>query len=77
MAFMSAFPTSIMLYILGILSFAGAALVAVFQPYKVKTHNTVDVVMLLLMGTYFISYHANVVLFYLKQRSQLLSKVSQ
>ena len=69
LALMSAFPTSIMLYTSGILSLAWAALVAVFQPYKVKTHNTVDVVLLLLMGTYFISYHASAVLFYMKQIS--------
>ena len=42
-------------YISGIISLASAALVALFQPYKVKLHNTVDAILLLLMGIYFIS----------------------
>ena len=75
LALMSAFPTSIMLYTSGILSLAWAALVAVFQPYKVKTHNTVDAVLLLLMGIYFVSYHAGMVLFYLKQESMVIITV--
>ena len=46
-------------YTSGILSLAGAAAIAVFQPYKVKAHNKVDVVLLLLMATYFNSVTAN------------------
>ena len=42
-------------YISGILSLAAAAIVAISQAYKVSTHNTVDSVLLLLMGVYFIS----------------------
>ena len=42
-------------YISGILSLAAAAIVVVSQPYKVNIHNTVDSVLLLLMGVYFIS----------------------
>ena len=42
-------------YISGILSLAAAAIIAICQPYKVNTHNTVDSVLLVLMGVYFIS----------------------
>ena len=42
----------------GLLSFASAAIIAIFQPYKVSKHNTVDSVMLMLMGIYFFGYHA-------------------
>ena len=42
-------------YISGIISLASAALVALVQPYKVNLHNTVDSILLLLMGMYFIS----------------------
>ena len=42
-------------YISGILSLASAAVMATCRPYKVDTHNTVDSVLLLLMGVYFIS----------------------
>ena len=43
------------LYVSGIISLVSAALIALFQPYKVKVHNTVDSILLLLMGIYFIS----------------------
>ena len=43
----------------GLLSFASAAVIAIFQPYKVRKHNTVDSVMLMLMGIYFVGYHAH------------------
>ncbi len=43
------------LYSSGIISLASAALVALFQPYKVNSHNTIDSVLMLLMGIYFIS----------------------
>ena len=43
------------LYISGILSMASAVLIMTCQPYKVSTHNIVDSVLLLLMGTYFLS----------------------
>ena len=42
-------------FISGIISLASAALVALVQPYKVNLHNTVDSILLLLMGMYFIS----------------------
>ena len=42
-------------YISGIISLVSAALVALVQPYKVNLHNTVDSILLLLMGIYFIS----------------------
>ena len=42
-------------YISGIISLAAAVTVAICQPYKVNTHNTVDSVLLVLMGVYFIS----------------------
>ena len=42
-------------YISGILLLASAAVMATCRPYKVDTHNTVDSVLLLLMGVYFIS----------------------
>ncbi len=51
-----------MFFTSGIISLAGAAVVAVFQPYKVKAHNTIDTILLLLMGVYFISYYAMILL---------------
>ena len=67
----SLFPSSLMLYTSGILSLAGAAVVAMFQPYKISSHNKVDTILMLLMGTYFISYHANAVLSSLEQNITL------
>ena len=52
------FRSSLMFYTSGVLSFVGAAMVALFQPYKVKAHNTIDTVLIILMGVYFISYHS-------------------
>ena len=52
------FPSKSILYTSGILSFASAAIVAMFQPYKVMVHNTIDSILLTLMGIYFVSYHA-------------------
>ncbi len=50
-----------MIYISGMISLVGAAVVALVQPYKIKTHNTVDTVLLLLMGIYFTSYLVNAI----------------
>ena len=47
-----------MFFTTGILSLIAAALVAVFQPYKVKAHNTIDSVLMMLMGIYFVCYYA-------------------
>ena len=33
-------------------------ILAAFQPYRVKTHNTIDSILMMLMGIYFFSYHA-------------------
>ena len=54
--------TSLMFYTSGILSLMGAAVVCILQPYKMKAHNTIDTVLLLLMGIYFISYYNMIVL---------------
>ena len=51
------FQTSLSFYTSGILSLVWAGVIAIFQPYKVKVHNTMDAALLLLMGVYFISYH--------------------
>ena len=56
------FPSYIMFFTSGILSLASAAAVTIFQPYKVKSHNTMDSVMMLLMGVYFLCYHGTIVL---------------
>ena len=56
------FPSYLMLYMSGILAFAGAGLVSMVQPYRVRAHNAVDTVLLLLMGTYFISYYNMILL---------------
>ena len=53
-----AFSAEVMLFTSGILSLAAAVVVAVFQPYKVKSHNTIDSVLMVLLGIYFLSYHA-------------------
>ena len=52
------FSAEIMLFTSGILSLAAAVVVALFQPYKVKSHNTIDSVLMVLLGIYFLSYHA-------------------
>ncbi len=49
------FVSPLTLYISGMISFTSAALVVLFQPYKVSAHNTTDSVLMLLMGIYFIS----------------------
>ena len=51
-----------MLFTTGILSLIAAALVAIFQPYKVKAHNTIDSVLMILMGIYFVCYCVHVTL---------------
>ena len=62
-------------YTSGILSLASAAVVALFQPYKVAIHNTIDAVLLTLMGVYFISFHEMIVLLSLKYFNQQLIAV--
>ena len=56
------FPSTMSLFSSGILSLASAVIVTIFQPYKVKTHNTMDTVMMFLMGIYFLSYYVNIIL---------------
>ena len=51
------FSTSLYIFISGILSLASAAILTFFQPYKVRDHNKIDAILMILMGTYFISYH--------------------
>ena len=41
------------------LFFLSAAVVAIFQPYKVKIHNAIDSVLMILMGIFFVSYYCN------------------
>ena len=64
------FMSSVMIFTSGILSLASAAAVVTFEPYKVKTHNTVDTVLMLLMGTYFLCYYANHLLLALGYKHQ-------
>ena len=52
------FFTEVMLFTSGILSLVAAVVVAVFQPYKVKSHNIIDSVLMVLLGMFFLSYHA-------------------
>ncbi len=40
------------LYIVGILSLASSAVIDLFKPYRVNSHNTIDVILILLMGIY-------------------------
>ena len=53
------FQSLLMLFSSGILFFASAATVALFQPYKVETHNTIDSVLMMLTGVYFVGYYCN------------------
>ncbi len=48
-------PSPQTLYISGCLSLVTAAIITLFQPYKVSAHNAIDSILLLLMGVYFIS----------------------
>ncbi len=43
------------LYVAGILSLASSAVIALFKPYRVNSHNTIGAILILLMGIYFIS----------------------
>ena len=52
------FPSITMLFTSGILFLAASAIVAIFQPYKVNAHNKIDIVLMMLLGMYFVSYHA-------------------
>ena len=45
----------------GILFLTSAAAVTIFQPYKVKTHNAVDSILMLLSGVYFLSKYINII----------------
>lgn len=49
------FLSTLTLYTSGIISLASAAIVAAFRPFKVEAHNTIDSILLILMGVYFIS----------------------
>ena len=64
------FMSSVMIFTSGILSLASAAAVVTFEPYKVKTHNTIDTVLMLLMGTYFLCYYADHLLLALGYKHQ-------
>ena len=64
------FRSKLMLYMLGILSFASAAIVGLLQPYKVKAHNNMDSILMMLMGIYFISFHEMLVLIKVEQGRQ-------
>jgi hypothetical protein len=44
------------------LSFLSAAAVAACQPLKERAQNTIDSVLMTLMGIYFVSYHAKLTL---------------
>ena len=61
------FQSKLMLYTSGILSLISAAIVALFQPYKVKAHNKIDTIAMMLMGVYFISFHESLLLLKLQQ----------
>ena len=53
------FPSRLMLFTSSMLFFLSAAVVAIFQPYKVKIHNAIDSVLMILMGIFFVSYYCN------------------
>ena len=53
------FPSYLMLFTSSMLFFLSAAVVAIFQPYKVKIHNAIDSVLMILMGIFFVSYYCN------------------
>ena len=58
------FPSSLLFFTSGILSLTSAAILAAFQPYRVKAHNTIDSILIMLMGIYFVSYHAQLTVGY-------------
>ena len=70
------FPSTLFFFTLGILSLVSAAAVTIFQPYKVKTHNVIDAVLMLLMGAYFLSYFAKYVLSLLGYEHQYIYTVT-
>ena len=56
------FPSTLKLFTSGILSISAAAIIALLQPYKVKAHNTMDIILMIIMGVYFITYYEVLVL---------------
>ena len=71
------FPSTMSLFSSGILSLASAVIVTIFQPYKVKTHNTMDTVMMFLMGIYFLSYYVNIILTTSPSHQWIIAAVTQ
>ena len=57
------FPSQLMLFTSGFLFLVSGVVLALFQPYKVKADNTIDCILLVLAGTYFVSYYASVSLY--------------
>ena len=51
----------IMFFFFGMLFLLSAAIVAVFQPYKVRAHNTIDSVLMILTGIFFVCYFHNAI----------------
>ena len=71
-------PSIQSLYAAGMISLASAAVVVLFRPYKVNAHNIIDSVLLLLMGTYFISCNQATLMASLSYNNdQILSSVLQ
>jgi hypothetical protein len=57
----------------GMLFFLSAAVVVIFEPYKVRAHNTVDCVLMILTGIVYFSYYAHDVDFKVVDSFRLLS----
>ena len=65
---MSITVSPIMLFFFGMLFFLSAAIVAVFQPYKVRAHNSIDSVLMILTGIVFVCFFHNALsLYYLTE----------
>ena len=56
------FSSTLILFTSGLLSLVSAVVVVTFQPYRVKTHNTIDSVLLSMMGMYFVCYYTQIAL---------------
>ncbi len=60
LAQMQIYPNSFNLYTSAVVFLFSAMIFTAFHPYKVTSHNKIDIIMMLLMTLYFASYYINV-----------------
>ncbi len=56
------FPSIFFFYTSAMILIVSAALILIIQPYKVNAHNKIDAMLMLMLATYFVSFHEGVLL---------------